>query len=82
MPERLRGATNKVVGTKQTLRAIEGGKAKVVYIADDAEERVVAKVKELCACMGIETVHVPTMKELGEICGIEVGAASAALIDQ
>ena len=38
---------NKAVGVKQTVKAIERGTAKLVFVAKDADERVVGKVIEL-----------------------------------
>ena len=39
--ELLKQATKRVVGNKQTAKAIQKGTAKTVYIADDADVRVV-----------------------------------------
>ncbi|HBM75776.1 MAG TPA: 50S ribosomal protein L7ae-like protein [Clostridiaceae bacterium] len=72
----------KVVGVKQTLKVIKGGKASIVYIAKDAEDRVTIPVSELCRQNSIELIYVNTMKELGHMCGIDVGAATAALINE
>ncbi|TZE82714.1 ribosomal L7Ae/L30e/S12e/Gadd45 family protein [Calorimonas adulescens] len=80
MPNRLKTAKNKCVGTKQTQKAIEAGSAVVVYVAKDAETKVTSKVIELCMQKGIECVFVDTMRQLGEFCGIEIGAASAAIL--
>jgi len=38
----------KTVGAKQTLRAVEEGVAKLVYIAKDADEKVTGNVIRLC----------------------------------
>ncbi|MDI6602244.1 MAG: ribosomal L7Ae/L30e/S12e/Gadd45 family protein [Thermoanaerobacteraceae bacterium] len=77
---RLENAKNKCVGTKQTLKAIETGKALVVYVAKDAEPKVIDKVIDLCRQKEVECVFVDTMRQLGECCGIEIGAASAAIL--
>lgn len=79
---RLKNADNKCVGTKQTLKAIETGKALMVYVAKDAEPKVIDKVVELCNQRQIELVFVDTMRQLGECCGIEIGAASAAILKE
>ncbi|MGB4266583.1 MAG: ribosomal L7Ae/L30e/S12e/Gadd45 family protein, partial [Limnochordia bacterium] len=39
---------HKVVGTKQTLKALEAGRAGLVYIAKDADTHVTNPVKENC----------------------------------
>lgn len=77
--ERLKG-NNKTIGVKQTLKAAETGNAKIVFIARDADERVVQNIKELCQTNSIEIIYVDTMKQLGKACGIEVGAATACIL--
>ena len=72
----------KVVGTKQVKRAILSGNVQVVFIAKDAEEKVVGDLKTLCNKKNIEIVYVDTMKELGKACGIDISAASAALLNK
>ncbi len=72
--------SSKVVGAKQTKRALTGGMAVAVYLADDADPRVTEAIRELCAQQNVPTCDVPSMKELGQVCGIAVGAAVAALV--
>jgi large subunit ribosomal protein L7A len=72
---------NKTVGVKQTIRAVESGNAKTVFIAKDAEAKVVNNLKELCENKSVTVVYAETMKQLGKACGIEVGASAAALIE-
>ena len=72
--------SNKTVGIKQSSKAIENGLAKVVFIAEDADERVIGKVKELCQKKSIEVIYVESMKQLGKACGVEIGAAAACLL--
>lgn len=69
-----------LVGVKQTSRAISEGKALKVYIANDAEQHVVRRVIEMSKDADVQVVRVETMKELGRICKIDVGAATAVLI--
>ena len=73
--ELLKQATKRVVGNKQTAKAIQKGTAKTVYIADDADVRVVQPLLDACA-----VEKVATMQELGKACGIHVGAATAAIL--
>jgi large subunit ribosomal protein L7A len=75
----LQSAKNRIVGTKQTLKAIEKGLTKTVFVAADAEARVTAPVVALCREKGITVVTVDSMKNLGKACNIEVGCAVAAL---
>lgn len=76
----LDGCARLSVGTKQTKLALEKGEAQKVFIADDADEKLVSPIVELCRELGIPLVSVDSMRELGKACGIQVGAAAAALI--
>lgn len=79
MVARLKAAKKRIVGTKQTSKAVEKGEAQVVYIALDSEKNIIENLEELCKSQSVEIVYVDSMTELGELCGIEVGAASAAI---
>ncbi len=70
---------NKVVGAKQVLRAIAAGGVARVFIAQDADMFVTRPVFDACRAAGIEIVEVPSMKALGEACGVQVKAAAAAI---
>ncbi|MHA0857674.1 ribosomal L7Ae/L30e/S12e/Gadd45 family protein [Paenibacillus sp. CMAA1364] len=70
------------IGTKQTVRSVELGQATEVYVALDAEQRLISKIVALCEKHNVNITYVDTMIELGEACSIEVGAAMAAVIKQ
>ncbi len=80
MLEQLRVAARRTVGTKQTLRAVERGLASAVFVARDAEPHVVRHLIGLCRQRGVPVHEVETMQALGRACGVEVGAASAAVL--
>lgn len=80
MPHRLQTAPRVTVGTKQTLKALQAGNAAIVYVAQDAEDRVTTPVKRLAESRGVPLVEIATMAELGRYCRIEVGAATAAVL--
>ncbi|CAM3582901.1 ribosomal L7Ae/L30e/S12e/Gadd45 family protein [Marinicrinis lubricantis] len=77
--EVIRAGTYKI-GTKQTMKTVEQGKAVEVFVAKDADPKITNKVTQLCRKHGIKVTYVDTMKMLGKACGIEVGAATAALL--
>lgn len=69
-------------GTNETTKACERGIAKLVVIAEDVDPpEIVAHLPVLCDEKKIPYVYVPSKKKLGEAAGIEVQAASAAIID-
>jgi large subunit ribosomal protein L7A len=72
----------KVVGVKQTVKALQKNLVAVLYIAKDAESRITEPVETQAKAKGIEIIKVPSMKELGKTFGIEVGAAVAAVLIQ
>jgi len=78
--QKLKVAKHKVVGAKQVLKAIERDQAETVYVADDAEQRVVKPVIEQALLKHLPVEQVASMQELGRICGIKVGAAVAAVL--
>ena len=80
--ERLKAAKQRTVGLKQTLKAIEKGQAKIVFIADDAEQHVTTPLLELCSEKAVPVEAVASMEELGKACNIEVGAATAAVLQE
>ncbi|WP_041695514.1 ribosomal L7Ae/L30e/S12e/Gadd45 family protein [Alicyclobacillus acidocaldarius] len=78
----IRQAKKKTVGTNQTLKALRqpSGRVVCVYVAKDAEPRVTEPVVQLASKLGVSIEWVDTMRQLGEACGIEVGAASACIL--
>jgi len=78
--EQLKQAKKIFIGTKQTKKAIEKGEAQLVFMAHDAEKRVTEPILKLCEEKGIEIAFIATMEELGCLCGIEVGSATAAIV--
>lgn len=72
--------SNKVVGSKQVKIMLIKDKLEIVYVARDAEGNVVNDIIEACKQKQIKVIYVESMKKLGEACGIDVSAASAALL--
>jgi len=78
--DRLRAAEFKAVGSSQTAKAIGKGRAQAVFVAKDADRRVVESVLAAARDRGLEIVEVGSMRELGRVCGIAVGASAAAIL--
>ena len=72
---------NLVVGAKQLKKAVKAGRVRYVFLAENADPAVTEPLAELCAAHHIQITWVPSMAELGRVCGIEVGAAAAAVVD-
>ena len=69
---------NKVVGAKQAKRALRDGRAARLYMALDADPRLLQPLVQEAVNRQVPVVQVPSMKELGTSCGIAVGASVAA----
>jgi large subunit ribosomal protein L7A len=80
--ERLLSARKKTVGAKQTMKAIERGQAKAVYVAQNAERYVIEPIIQLSSLKDIPVIQVDTMQSLGKACQIEVGCAVAAILEE
>lgn len=70
---------NKVVGAKQAKRALRDGRAVRLFMAMDADPRLLQPLVQEAVDRQVPVSQVPTMKELGAACGIAVGAAVAVL---
>ena len=73
-------AGNKIVGLKQVKRALNAHEVDIVYLANDADSKLINLIIDLCEEKEVEVVQVENMKELGNACGIDVSAATAALL--
>ena len=72
--------SNKVVGAKQTKRALTDGRVKKIFLASDADPRVTEPLARMAQERAVAVEEVPSMRELGAACGIAVGSAVAALV--
>ena len=70
-----------VVGSKQLRKALQAGRAEYVYLAENADPAITEPIEEMCGKLHIQITWVRTMAELGQKCGIEVGAAAAAVLN-
>lgn len=80
MLEELAGSGRKIVGFKQVSRAIKAGELKKVFVASDADEELKSAVIKSAEEYGVEYIHAPGKKRLGELCGISVSAACAGIV--
>ena len=68
------------VGAKQLRKAIQNGSAAQVFLARNADPAITEPLLALCKKHGMHVYWVSSMKELGQACGIEVGASAAAVL--
>lgn len=72
----------KVVGIKQTRRAVAKGCAQRVYLACDADSRLTEPLRAMCALANIDVVSDLTMQQLGRACAIDLGTAACAVLSK
>lgn len=71
---------DRVAGVRSTERAVSSGTALKVLVAKDAEDRVTKRILLFCKDKGVPVEMAPSMRELGESCGLRVGASCCALL--
>ena len=81
MLEELRSA-EKVIGVKQSRRAVRDALAQQVFLACDADPALTDPLAEQCCDAQIPVSREFTMKELGQAAGIHVGAAVVTVLKQ
>ena len=70
-----------VVGAKQLRKALNSGAARRVFLARNADPALTEPIEALCLQKSVAYVWVKSMSELGQACGIDVGAAAAAALE-
>ena len=70
-----------VVGMKQLRKALKNDRALCVFLAENADPIITGPIAAECEKRGIPITWVATMADLGRACGIEVGAAAAAVLN-
>lgn len=69
-----------LVGSKQTLKAIKNDEVKKIFLAKDIDQSLKDQILEAVNDNDIPFEIVESKTELGRVCGIDVSAASAALL--
>jgi large subunit ribosomal protein L7A len=72
-------SNSKLIGLKQSTRAIEEGQVSKAFAALDSAPEILKKLVILCENNGVEIEYVETMAQLGEVCEIDVGASIAVI---
>ena len=79
MPERLKKRAMRVVGVRQTLRAIRQDRADTVFLAMDAGPVLRGAVEQAAREANVPLQMVATMEELAALCRVDVPSAAAAV---
>ncbi len=68
------------IGLKASMRAIKEGCVSKLYVAKDAQQRLTQPLITLAEASSIDVEYILSMKALGRLCQIDVGAAAAVII--
>ncbi len=74
------GLEGKIVGLRQSLKAIKEDRVQKVFIARDVKPEFIKDFMEICEKQKISISYVDTKEQLGQICGIERGATVACIL--
>ncbi|MCC8160247.1 MAG: ribosomal L7Ae/L30e/S12e/Gadd45 family protein [Oscillospiraceae bacterium] len=69
-----------LVGYKQAVRALNENKVEKVFLAEDCDAQIKGNLEKLAEESNTPLFFVPTMKELGNMCSIEVGSSCAVVL--
>lgn len=71
-----------VIGTKQTLKAMNNGEISEVILAADADQHITDKVIQAAKELNIPYTMVDSKAKLGKACNIDVDATTVAIKKQ
>ncbi len=80
MLEELRNPASRVVGTKQLLKALALGKVARVFVAEDSDDFIYRRVRQVADEVKVPVTVVKTMAQLGQACRVDVDTAAAGLL--
>lgn len=79
--EKVKQAKKIKIGTKQATKAIKSGACQELILAKDADRNIIVDLEMLAKEHHIPVHYVDSMKKLGQIARIQVGAAAVAIIE-
>lgn len=74
--------SKKTVGIKQSTKALNNNKVEKLFIAEDADDNLTQNMTQIAKAKSVDINYSYSMKELGEACKIDVGAAVVALLNK
>lgn len=77
--EKVYQAKKTIIGTKQAVKAIQGGHVIEILVARDAEDRITSSAINAANEHGVKIAFVESKIELGKACGLKVSTAVVAI---
>lgn len=72
--------SSKVIGLKQSLKAIDSGSAGCVVLSTDCDQSIIDIIEYQATQNKVKLIKKFTMEELGEICNIEVACSVVTIL--
>lgn len=72
----------KLIGIRQSYKAVANDKVIKAFVARDVEPDLIADFINLCNNKSIPITYVDSKKELGKACGIDVAASAAVILKE
>jgi large subunit ribosomal protein L7A len=80
MVHELANPKRRVAGVKQVIRHAHQAELEKVFIAKDADEEIIGRLRSICDEHRIPCDVAHTMHQIGNACQIEVGSACAGVL--
>ena len=77
--EKVKQASQIIIGTKQTVKALKSGIVQEIIVAKDADDRMTEQIIQLALEKGVRIEVADSRLKLGKAYGINVGAAAVAI---
>lgn len=71
----------KVIGVKQCIKFLKKNKGMVLYVAKDADAKLISPLIQLANEKNIKVVEISTMKDLGKMGSIDVESAAILCLE-
>jgi large subunit ribosomal protein L7A len=76
----LLNTSSRLVGSRQVEKSISKGELRCVVVSFDADAHIRGRFIGLCKANDVEFIDGPSMKDMGNLCGIEVGACAVGIL--
>ena len=80
MSEKLKNPSARVVGARQTLRALKAGRLESAFVAVDAAPGIREELLAAAKDAGVPVVLDGTMEGIGKMCRVDVPSAAAGIL--
>ena len=72
--------TNKIIGLKRSLEAVNNDLVSKMYLAGDTDEHILKQLLEAAQAHDVGVEYCDSMLDLGRACSIDVGASVVVIL--